>query len=542
MSCADLRVAARASAVELASGKLSETSLDEAGLLMVKLRNARDYPAAQKLGEAIAFAAPDDHRSRRIYAQALIEVGQHAAALDVLAGLRGRLPEDHPESIEARGLTGRAWKDIFMAAAERTPLKRQALQSAFDAYRGQAAEPDPNPWLALNTLALSAAAKRSGIELANDVDREKLARQVHDALVAVPEEERDPWYWGSLAEAKLALDDMDGVVTALGEVAQRDGTQFELASIERQFSTLWTFDEHPQGAQLLTAIRARLLEQPGGLNEISPAEVRQFQRTAASEKFGAEAGSQHYEAILGHLGAETVRWWQTGLQRAAAVCSVCAGGERQGTGWLAPAKLLGFDEVDGQVVVTNYHVVNSKGASGGFTPGDVDVIFEGIPDRPSSKVLEVLWESEPERHDVCVMRLADPIEGAEPLDGAVNLPLISEDADPARVYIIGYPGGRDLSFSFQDNELIDHEGPTAGKPQIEGVCRIHYRAPTEGGSSGSPVFNSRLWQVIGVHHKGGRQGMPRLNGKPGTYAANEAISIASIRDAIKGSFSGKIWP
>lgn len=94
-------------------------------------------------------------------------------------------------------------------------------------------------------------------------------------------------------------------------------------------------------------------------------------------------------------------------------------------------------------------------------------------------------------------------------------------------------GGRDLSFSFQDNELLDHEGPPAGRPQIPGVCRLHYRAPTEGGSTGSPVFNARLWQVIAMHHKGGKIGMPRLNGKPGTYGANEGISIQSIIDAIR---------
>jgi V8-like Glu-specific endopeptidase len=63
------------------------------------------------------------------------------------------------------------------------------------------------------------------------------------------------------------------------------------------------------------------------------------------------------------------------------------------------------------------------------------------------------------------------------------------------------------------------------------------RAPTEGGSSGSPVFNSRLWQVIALHHKGGKTGMSQLNGKPGTYAANEGVSIASIIAAMRAEFA-----
>ncbi|MGH9894297.1 MAG: trypsin-like serine peptidase, partial [bacterium] len=106
--------------------------------------------------------------------------------------------------------------------------------------------------------------------------------------------------------------------------------------------------------------------------------------------------------------------------------------------------------------------------------------------------------------------------------------------DAARVYIIGHPGGRDLAFSFQDNELLDHEGPPTGQPQIPDVCRLHYRAPTEGGSSGSPVFNARLWEVIALHHKGGKMGMPKLNGKDGTYAANEGISIQSMVAVLRG--------
>ena len=87
-------------------------------------------------------------------------------------------------------------------------------------------------------------------------------------------------------------------------------------------------------------------------------------------------------------------------------------------------------------------------------------------------------------------------------------------------------------FSFQYNELLDREGPTGGKPQIPGVCRVHYRAPTEGGSSGSPVFNARLWEVIALHHKGGKIGMPKLNGVPGEYAANEGVSLQSIKEAL----------
>jgi hypothetical protein len=46
------------------------------------------------------------------------------------------------------------------------------------------------------------------------------------------------------------------------------------------------------------------------------------------------------------------------------------------------------------------------------------------------------------------------------------------------------------------------------------------------------VFNANLWEVIALHHKGGKTGMPRLNGNEGTYGANEGISLRSIVAAV----------
>jgi hypothetical protein len=137
-----------------------------------------------------------------------------------------------------------------------------------------------------------------------------------------------------------------------------------------------------------------------------------------------------------------------------------------------------------------------------------------------------------EQCDASLLRLGGSVAGIDAIPVAKVLPALGTTA---RVYIIGHPRGQDLAFSFQDNELLDHEGPPTGKPQIPGVCRVHYRAPTEGGSSGSPVFNGDLWQVIALHHEGGKQGMPRLNGAPGTYAANEGIWVQSIISQLKAA-------
>ena len=93
-------------------------------------------------------------------------------------------------------------------------------------------------------------------------------------------------------------------------------------------------------------------------------------------------------------------------------------------------------------------------------------------------------------------------------------------SDKLGVIHIGHPKGGSLSFSLHDNLLLDHEKP-----------KIHYRSPTEGGSSGSPVFNDK-WDLIGLHHLGGNF-IKMLNGKNGHYEANEGIWIQSVISDIK---------
>ncbi len=104
---------------------------------------------------------------------------------------------------------------------------------------------------------------------------------------------------------------------------------------------------------------------------------------------------------------------------------------------------------------------------------------------------------------------------------ANRLPELENDGNNTeRVYIIGHPAGGTLQLSFQDNLLLDYEDP-----------RIHYRTPTTGGSSGSPMFNQQ-WQLLGLHH-GGSSEMPKLHGKEGTYQANEGMWIEAIKKAFQ---------
>jgi hypothetical protein len=118
------------------------------------------------------------------------------------------------------------------------------------------------------------------------------------------------------------------------------------------------------------------------------------------------------------------------------------------------------------------------------------------------------------------LRLAGKAPKVPPLPLAGRLPVLH---GKARVFIIGYPGGRDLALSLQDNKLVGYEGPPNGKPQTPGVRLVHYRTPTEEGSSGSPVFDAEgSWEVVALHH-----------GVSPTANANEGIAIDSIQQAIR---------
>jgi V8-like Glu-specific endopeptidase len=118
---------------------------------------------------------------------------------------------------------------------------------------------------------------------------------------------------------------------------------------------------------------------------------------------------------------------------------------------------------------------------------------------------------------VTIVELSEPVTPQSGYPLAAVLPARESES---QIRVIGHPSGRGLSISA--NKLLDHEEP-----------KIHYRTATEGGSSGSPVFNQD-WRLIGLHHAGGEM-MPRLNGKDGTYEANEGIWIKAICRALDGA-------
>ncbi|MBU4264135.1 MAG: serine protease [Proteobacteria bacterium] len=69
-------------------------------------------------------------------------------------------------------------------------------------------------------------------------------------------------------------------------------------------------------------------------------------------------------------------------------------------------------------------------------------------------------------------------------------PAMPQDGDrPQLIYVIGHPRGGELAVSMYDNDLAGYAPPY-----------VRYRSPTEGGSSGLPIFNRQLG-LFAVHHR-----------------------------------------
>jgi len=184
-------------------------------------------------------------------------------------------------------------------------------------------------------------------------------------------------------------------------------------------------------------------------------------------------------------------------------------------------KLLHPSLGEAPILVTNAHVLATKDIdpAAALRPNKARVSFETGPNATAKLgVDKILFSSPRNQLDVTVATLAN-VPALTVLDElADELPLIGEAEHHVRV--IGHPGGRGLSYSMDDNLLLDHDN-----------IRLHYRAPTEAGSSGSPVFD-REWQLLALHHRG-LSSMPRLNGGVGAYKANEGISLLEIIAALK---------
>jgi hypothetical protein len=87
--------------------------LDEALALANLLKSYREFDLLVALTEELRENGHENPTIIKLHAQALIDRGQPRIAIDVISALTAEMPSAHIEFSEAKGLQGRAWKQIF---------------------------------------------------------------------------------------------------------------------------------------------------------------------------------------------------------------------------------------------------------------------------------------------------------------------------------------------------------------------------------------------------------------------------------------------
>jgi len=484
--------------------------------LLTLLRRKRQFGSMTHLAENLLRSGLTSLPVQRQYAQALIDQGLFTPAERLLEAVVTQAAEQTFDNREAHGLIGRIYKQVYVnhndpaSPANRANLEH-ALRQYFSVYQRMPAHMDVW-WHGINTVALVARARRDGFSPAGSPESEALAREI---LAAIEEVEgnsdpppSDPWIMATKIEAYVALGETTNAAAVAHMYVENPAADaFEIYSTLRQFEEVWQLKENePPGNLLLPVLRSGHIERSGAVTKANPTELK-------AESEALEGNMQNLEAIFGTDKMQTYKWYKQGLDQCNSIARIeRRNGQGHGTGWLVKAADF-FPGEPGVLLVTNDHVISEVANPLAILPQACQVNFQAM-----GEVLEVeekvRWSSPYTQLDATFLKLKQEPK-APPL--VLHKSAMQMNKPAPRMYIIGHPQGRDLELSLQDNELV--------------ACNdtlVHYRTPTEPGSSGSPVFESNAWEVVALHHKG-KENMKRIDGQDGFYQANEGIAIRRIQ-------------
>jgi hypothetical protein len=497
--------------------------------LLSALRKRRFFEQMERLADAFIQTGADSNTVRRLYVQALLDQGHFTAALLVLERLINDTEgADLVENAEAKGLMGRAYKQLYVNAIAPTVNRNQKwLDRAALAYYGPyKLEPKSYAWHGINVVAVAHRSIRDNVPLATP-ELPLPATLAHEILEYIKTKDAtdsaDHWDYGTAIEASVALGESKNALKwARKYVEDKKADAFEFSSTLRQLEEVWglprasDMENKKNEEAILSLLRATILERESGNVEKSARDLRLEL---------IELKSADLERVFGTDRFVSLDWYRRGLSRCAGVARIGREATRGvGTGFLLMGAALHPTLGEELYLLTNSHVVSpSPELPDTIRPADAIITFEGLPgaEGKSWTVKKLIFNSPISELDATLLQLDRSVPGVEPYPIASALP---DGTGPQRLYVVGHPLGGGLSFSLQDNLLLDWD-----------QRRVHYRTPTEPGSSGSPVFDDQ-WRLIAIHHAG-RADMRKLNGKPGTYEANEGINILTIVEKIGRSLS-----
>jgi hypothetical protein len=469
-----------------------------------KLRGARYHDAVLVVADAIFESGEHDPDMLILYAQSLIDSGRLEAALPIVDRVLG-LAADHSSAFsEAAGLRGRIYKQLYVNGGGPPELRQHYFDRAFAAYYDFYAAKG-NAWHGINAVALMELARRRDLTVPKV---KPFATTIFDRMRKdIEAGNADVWDYATAGEAAVATGQFEEAKSWYAKFAAHpDVSAFTLNSALRQLQELWglTDDKEP-GSQILPLLRMESLCRPGGDVALKPRDV-------AGELGRLNAG---FQARFGDERAVPFRWYRQGLERCFSVCRIeNAYDQGKGTGFVVRGGDFKPALGDRLCILTNEHVVSNDNPTA-LRPGQASARFHALDGAPAVLIDDVVWRSPQDDCDAALLSVVDDQLPEVPCYPYVARELQKKDP-PEKIFVIGHPNGDALSISLYDNILLDYDDRY-----------VHYRSPTEPGSSGSPVFND-AWELVALHHWGSKE-TPRLDGSGGKYEANRGVRIDKIR-------------
>jgi hypothetical protein len=463
-------------------GSVEDHTLDELEAACELLSDARQFTALGRLADASIQQGRHGTMWQHLV-QSLLDNGAYTAAKATITTTLERNDLTSSQRSALAGQLGRIGKDLYFRTAA-----PEHLVASVQGY-SQAVRSGGDPlWHGVNAHALAHLARKRGIEV-SPPDIESTHDLMRRAEANAASDPTNKWAIATMIETSLLIGNPIPIDTIATQLA--DASPFLHASLRRQLREVWGLpDDHPA---IMTLAEFSLSH--GGTDEIA-----------------LPPTPDGYEKMFGTEAPIPLENYRSGSKAAESVCTLTtAGGFHAGTGFALDGAHLHPSLVGRRVIITNEHVVPLPTREG-VRAETINASFTARNIEPLGG-FTCIWWSAREDLDIAVL-VSDQLDGSDvaSLQPASSVP---EVVDGAYVYVVGHPGGGGLQMSIRGNDLLDTDG-----------IRLHYRAPTKGGSSGSPVFD-RAWQLVGVHHYGSSN-LSALKHKTGRYAGNQGTALGAV--------------